>query len=184
MSQTNLTQLLRAARDGEEGAADRLIEGVYSDLRQVARLQFRREAPGHTLQPTALVNEAWLRLAGQEGEFENRAEFFAAAAQAMRRILIDHARMARTDKRGGGAKRETMTQLGGVDRELSVLQVDDALQALEREYPDLASIVELRFFAGLTVEEVAEVLGISTATVKRHWAYARAWLFEKMGGAD
>jgi RNA polymerase sigma factor (TIGR02999 family) len=175
-----LTQLLAAAAEGRDGAGDRLFEGVYGELIGMARREFRREASGHTLQPTALVNEAWLRLAGGPTDFRTRAHFFGAASRVMRRILIDHARRRQAEKRGGGEGPVTLTEVGGESRELPVLEVEEALQALERHDARLGEIVQLRFFGGLTVEEVAEVQGLSPATVKRDWTYARAWLFERM----
>lgn len=179
---THLTALLEAVRDGREGAPDRLFEGVYRELLDMARREFRREIPGHTLQPTALVNEAWMRLAGGGADFQSRAHFFGAAARAMRRILIDHARRAQAAKRGSGEDPVTLSEPGVESSQVSVLEVDEALQALERHDARLAEIVQLRFFGGLTVEEVGAVLGRSPATVKRDWTYARAWLFERMEG--
>ncbi len=184
MTKPRLTQLLQSAGAGEEGASEALLDAVYQDLRRVARAQFSQEAVGHTLQPTALVSEAWMRLSGNEYELDSRAKFFAAAGKAMRRILIEHARKKHAAKRGGKNVRETMAQFGGVDKAVCAIEVDDALQALEKEDASLARIVELRFFAGLTVEEIAEVQGISAATVKRHWKFARAWLFDRMGGSE
>jgi RNA polymerase sigma factor (TIGR02999 family) len=175
-----LTELLREVQAGGDGASDRLFEAVYGQLLDMARREFRREAPGHTLQPTALVNEAWMRLDGSAQGFDSQAHFFGAAALAMRRILIDHARRAQAAKRDGGGEAVTLTDVEGTGAELSVLEVEDALQALEAHDPRLAAIVQLRFFGGLTVEEVARVQGVSPATVKRDWTYARAWLFDRM----
>ena len=184
MAEPSLTQLLEAVREGREGASDRLLECVYQDLLNVARRQFRREAPGHTLQPTALVSEAWMRLTGHEEDFLTRGHFFGAAAQAMRRILIDHARWSHAAKRGGGGARQTLMDVEGVDRGLSVIEVDDALSALQKEDPGLAELVELKFFAGLTISEIGQLKDLSPSTVKRQWTYARAWLLERMGGED
>lgn len=178
--ESDLTRLLGDARQGQSGAQERLYEGIHSELLQIARREFRGEAAHHTLQPTALVNEAWMRLDPAEADFQNRAHFFGAAARAMRRILIDHARRNQAEKRGGGAQPETLTELGGEEQALSVLEVEDALEALERHDARLADIVQLRFYGGLTIEEVASIQGISPATVKRDWTYARAWLFDRM----
>ncbi|QDV04710.1 RNA polymerase sigma factor [Planctomycetes bacterium Poly30] len=181
MPDSELTILIEAARAREDGASDRLLEATYRELQSIARRQFRREGVGHTLQPTALVNEAWMRLGRSHLDFESRAHFFSAATQAMRRILVDHARRNRAQKRGEGVQRQTFTEVGSLDTTLSVLEVDDALSALKEHDEGLAEIVQLRFFAGLTIDEVAELRGQSPATVKRHWTYARAWLFERMG---
>lgn len=181
---TRLTQLLASVRSGEEGARDRFFAAIHGELLELARREFRRESDGHVLQPTALVNEAWLRLDGSERDFANQAHFFGAAAQAMRRILIDHARSAKAAKRDGGGERVTLTDVEGNGDELSVLEVEDALQALEKHDARLATIVQLRFFGGLTVEEIAKVQGVSPATVKRDWTYARAWLFDRMEHRD
>lgn len=179
-SRRHLTQLLEALQAGQSGARDRFYEGVYDELREMARREFRREASGHTLQPTALVNEAWMRLADAADGFASRAHFFGAASRAMRLILIDHARRARAAKRGGGGEAVTLVDVESPGGELSVLEVEDALQALERHDARLAELVQLRFFGGLTIEEVAQVQQTSPATVKRDWTYARAWLFDKM----
>lgn len=184
MTGSPLTKLLRAAGAGEAGARDKLLEHVYQDLIVVARREFRREGAGHTLQPTALVSEAWMRLDGHEDVFQSRAQFFSAAAKAMRRILIDHARRNNAEKRGGGNVRETLMDVAFLDDAIDVIEVDDALTALAAEDEDLAKIVELRFFAGLTIEEVAQLQGVATATVKRRWTFARAWLYERMGESD
>lgn len=184
MTDSRLTRLLQDVREGEDGARERLIEEVYQELRTMARQQFGRESAGHTLQPTALVAEAWMRLEGNDVGYESRAHFFGAAAHAMRCVLIDHARKNRALKRGGDRVREALTGLGGLEGSFDVIDVDDALTALAARDEDLAAIVELRFFAGLSVAEVAEIRGLSTATVKRHWTYARAWLYDRMKHAD
>ncbi|MGH8722222.1 MAG: sigma-70 family RNA polymerase sigma factor [Burkholderiales bacterium] len=185
MTPGDLTLLLKAACSGDRGADARLYEAVYAELRRVAGANLRREAPGHTLQPTALVNEAYLRLAPACAS-ENRRHFFAAAAEAMRRILVDHARKRRSDKRGGGYERVT---LSGVDvasetNEVDVLAVDAALGELAASRPRLAELVGLRCFAGMSIEEAAGALGVSPATAKRDWAFARAWLAERLGAGD
>lgn len=179
-----LTELLHALRDGRDGARDAFYEGVYAELRALARREFRGEVDRHTLQPTALVNEAWLRLAASEQDFESRAHFFGSAARAMRRILIDHARAAQAAKRGGREEVVTLTDVEDARRELAVLEVDGALSALEAHDERLADVVQLRFFGGLTIEEIAAVRGLSPATVKRDWTYARAWLFAHMDEAE
>lgn len=178
----DLTLLLKAACSGDREAYARLYEAVYAELRKVAGANLRREAPGHTLQPTALVNEAYLRLA-PTCSFENRRHFFAAAAEAMRRILVDHARKRRSGKRGGGLERVTLSgvEVSSQDRGLDVIAVDAALTELAAAKPRLAELVNLRCFAGMSIEEAAGALEISPATAKRDWAFARAWLAERLG---
>jgi RNA polymerase sigma factor (TIGR02999 family) len=182
LNQGDLTLLLKAARSGDRDAYERLYQAVYVELRRVARANLRREAPGHTLQPTALVNEAYLRL-GSGSTFENRRHFFAAAAEAMRRILVDHARKRGAEKRGGGLDRVTLSgvDVAAEDEPVDVLAVDAALTELTAARPRLAELVKLRCFAGMTIEEAAEALEVSPATAKRDWAFARAWLAERMG---
>ena len=187
---SDVTRLLEATGRGETGAEARLLEVVYAELHRMAEQRFAAEAPGHTLQPTALVHDAWIQLTGGNGAvgFANRAHFFGAAAAAMRRILIDHARRKHAEKRGGG--REPM-QLDDVDvavnaDDQTLLRIDEALEKLGQEDAPSAELVRLRFFVGLKNDEVAEVLGISERTAKRHWAFARAWLFDELqrdGGA-
>ncbi len=172
--------MLQAAGSGDRAAYAQLYEAVYAELHRVARASMRRESPGHTLQPTALVNEAYLRLSSGESGWENRRHFFGAAAAAMRRILVDHARQRLAQKRGAGAERVT---LSGVDlpagtEGVDVLLIDDALIRLGALRPRLADLVTLRYFAGMSIEETAEALGISPATTKRDWTFARAWLQE------
>jgi RNA polymerase sigma factor (TIGR02999 family) len=180
--QKDLTLLLRAAGSGDRVAYSELYEAVYAELRRVAKASLRREAPGHTLQPTALVNEAYLRLTPGDSGWENRRHFFGAAAEAMRRILVDHARQRLAQKRGAGAERVTLAgiDLPAATEGVDVLLIDEALQALGRERPRLAELVTLRYFAGMSIEETAVALGISPATAKRDWAFARAWLQEKI----
>jgi len=182
VAEADLTLLLERAGRGEAGADGALLARVYEELRQLAGSQMRREAAGHTLQPTALVNEAWLRLVGTSGGWQNRRHFFGAAAQAMRQVLVDHARRRNAEKRGGGLARVTLAEAEnvGVDAEAEVLQVADLLEKLEARNARLARLVELRYFAGLDIESTADVLGVSPATVKRDWAYARAWLLEQI----
>jgi len=178
VSQGDITRLLEAAGRGDRLAFDRLYRAVYEELRRIAQANMRREAPGHTLQPTALVNEAYLRLTPQAGGWENRRHFFGAAASAMRRILVDHARRRLSQKRGAGAERVTLDGLdvAAEEKELDVLLIDEALERLGAERPRLAELVSLRFFAGLSIEDAARALDLSPATAKRDWAFARAWL--------
>ena len=185
MTQGDLTVLLQAAGSGDRAAFSRLYEAVYAELHKVARANMRREGAGHTLQPTALVNEAYMRLAPSGGGWENRRHFFAAAAEAMRRILVDHARKRMSQKRGADYERVT---LSGVDVAadapgVDVLLIDLALTELGAERPRLAELVSLRFFAGMSIEEAAKALDISAATAKRDWAFARAWLQERVESA-
>jgi RNA polymerase sigma factor (TIGR02999 family) len=176
-----VTQLLRAWGAGDTHASEPLVRLVYEELRRQAGIALRREGAGHTLQPTALVHEAWLRLDDQHAaRWESRAQFFAIAAQMMRRVLLDHARTRLAQKRGGGA---VQVSLGGMraaeDAPLDavdVIALDDALERLAALDPQKARLVDLRYFAGLSIPEAAEVLGISTATVGREWAVARMWL--------
>lgn len=178
-SDHELTRLLRAARDGGEEARERLYDGVYGQLHDLARREFRAESAGHTLQPTALVSEAFMRLAGNADEFGGRAHFFGAAARAMRRILVEHARANRAQKRGAGAAHETFVDFG-TEGQAEVVELDDALEVLGRQDPRLVETVQLRWFAGLKIDEIANCLGVSTATVKRDLTYARAWLIAQM----
>ena len=182
MNHGDLTLLLKAACSGDPQAHTRLYEAVYAELRRLARASFRRESPGHTLQPTALVNEAFLRLA-PACSFENRRHFFGAAAEAMRRILVDHARQRGAGKRGGGLERVTLSgvDVAGDDALVDVLAVDSALTELGASRPRLAELVSLRCFAGMSIEEAAQALDVSPATAKRDWAFARAWLAERLG---
>ncbi len=178
------TQLLADAGGGDPKAADKLLDLVYEELRRLATSKMAREAPGQTLQPTALVHEAWLRLVGTKNpNFENRAHFFAAAAEAMRRILIDRARRKLTVRHGGGCERvdvdEQNLALPAADQQL--LAMNEALDNLAKEYPLQANVVKLRYFAGMTNEETAEVLNISVTSAKRYWTFARAWIFNEIG---
>jgi RNA polymerase sigma factor (TIGR02999 family) len=179
-----VTQLLDAVGRGESKAAERLLPLVYDELRQLAAQRLAQETPGQTLQATALVHEAYLRLVGQdqEQEWDSRAHFFAAAAEAMRRILVDAARRKRRLKRGGDGQR---VGLEAVEPQAKspfddVLAVHEALQALAQEDAKKAKLVELRFFGGMSIEEAAGCLEISRATASRHWNYARAWLFQRL----
>jgi RNA polymerase sigma factor (TIGR02999 family) len=175
-----ITQLLIAWSDGRREALDDLMPIVYADLRRVAAGYMRREAAGHALQPTALVHEAYVRLVDQKQvKWRNRAHFFGVAAVLMRRILVDHARRRRAEKRGGDWERVTLAGdevAADTHKEIDVLALDEALERLAEFDPQQARIVELRYFGGLTIEETAEIVGISAATVVREWTIAKAWL--------
>lgn len=180
------TLILQQARQGDEQAASKLLPLVYDELRQVAARKMANEMPGHTLQPTALVHEAWLRLVGGEAEaqFENRAHFFGAAAEAMRRILIDRARSKRAQRHGGGQRLVDVdeVELATPMEEDQLLAIDEALDKLALRDKTSADVVKLRYFVGMTIPETAKALGISEATANRDWAYARAWLFTEIKG--
>jgi RNA polymerase sigma factor (TIGR02999 family) len=180
LQKEGVTQLLVEWGGGDRAALDRLLPLVFDELRRLAASYLRRERAGHTLQPTALVNEAYLRLVDQEGaQWQNRAHFFGIAANLMRQILVDHARQRSADKRGGSQlQRLSLTQAERLvkQEELDVLALNEALERLSEFDPQQARIVELKFFGGLTIEETAEVLGVSHATVEREWKLARAWL--------
>ncbi len=178
----DVTQLLAALRDGDAGASGRLYEEVYAELRRLAASKMRRERLGHTLQPTEVVHEAWIRLVQGVPQWESRAHFFGAAAEGMRRILVEHARKRGAVKRGGELNRVTFNEMNVAsdDPDVDLLSMDEALTALEAHDAQLAAVVKLRYFAGLTVEETATLLQSSPSTVKRSWTYARAWLFEHM----
>ena len=175
--------MLRSIEQGRAQATDELLPLVYEELRKLAARKMARESPGHTLQPTALVHEAWLRLAGDESQrWDGRGHFFAAAAEAMRRILIEHARKKNAVKRGVDFERVNFENLdvGILAEGEDFLLLNDALEKLEREDPDAAKVVKLRFFAGLTNEEAGKVLGVTDRTAKRYWTFARAWLFQEL----
>jgi RNA polymerase sigma-70 factor (ECF subfamily) len=176
----HITQLLIAWSDGRREALDDLMPIVYADLRRVAAGYMRREAAGHALQPTALVHEAYVRLVDQKQvKWRNRAHFFGVAAVLMRRILVDHARRRRAEKRGGDWERVTLAGdevATDTHKEIDVLALDEALERLAQFDPQQERIVELRYFGGLTIDETAEVVGISAATVVREWTIAKAWL--------
>jgi RNA polymerase sigma factor (TIGR02999 family) len=184
-SSSQVTQLLCRWRGGDRAALDALMPLVYRELRRIAQHYLAQERREHTLQSTALVNEAYLRLVGQDlPQWQNRAHFFAVAAQMMRQILVDHARARAAAKRGGDAcKMELDESMAVAQRtDVDVLALDDALHKLSELDPQQGKIVELRFFAGLSIEDTSEALGISPATVKRDWTTARAWLFREMSG--
>jgi RNA polymerase sigma factor (TIGR02999 family) len=160
---------------------DEFVPTLYDELRRLAARHMRRERPGHTLQPTALVHEVYMRLAEQApAPWQSRAHFFGIAAESMRRVLVEHARRRNTAKRGGGREAPGALQLPSAGRAVDVLALDDALTRLARIDPDRSRIVELRFFGGLTVEEAAEVLAVSPATVTRRWRLAKAWLYQRL----
>jgi RNA polymerase sigma factor (TIGR02999 family) len=180
---TDVTRLLDAAAAGDRQAAADLLPAVYEELRALAAARLAGERGGHTLQPTALVHEAYLRLVGDQ-RFEHRGHFFAAAAEAMRRILIDHARKKATRKRGGAGGRVDFDPetFAAPDRPDDLLALDEALQLLERDEPQVAALVKLRYFAGFTIPEAAEALGVSPRTADAWWAFAKAWLLAKVRG--
>jgi len=171
-------------REGDRAAGDQALSQVYDELRRIASREMRREGPGHTLQTTALINEAYLRFVNAGSlRIENRGHFFAIASQQMRRVLVDHARAARTHKRDGGAQVDIeKIQIAAQGRDVDVLLLDDALREFEVIQPRAAQVVELRYFGGYTDKEVVEALGVSLATVRRDWEYARSWLFLWMRG--
>lgn len=174
-----VTELLARWRDGEPAARDALLALVYDELRRLAQRQFRHERSNHTLQATGLVHEAFVRLVGQHTvPAADRGQFFAVAAQMMRRVLVDHARARRAGKRGGGEALITLSDElhAPDDRAVDLIRLDEALAALAALDPEQARLVELRYFAGLTIEQTAEALGVSPATVKREWTTAKAWL--------
>ena len=178
----DVTQLLKDWSGGDQGAADRLMPLVHEELRRLAHQYIRREKPGHTLQTSALVNEAYLRLVKQRVQWENRAHFFGIAARLMRQILVDQARRRNYAKRAGGAIRVSLNDDKAIAQEqsASVVALDEALKTLEQTDPRKGRIVELRFFAGMSIEETAEALNVSPGTVMREWTFARAWLRNEM----
>ncbi len=180
-----VTELLRVWSEGDQSALDKLMPLVYDELRRLAHQYMRREKRGHTLQTSALVNEAYLRLVDQSKiEWESRAHFFGIAARLMRQVLVDQARRRNFAKRGGGAIRVSLNEAAPVAQEQSanVVALDDALKSLEQIDPRQGEIVELRFFGGLSIEETADVLKVSPGTVMRDWTFARAWLRNEMSG--
>ena len=187
-SPPDVTGLLLDWSVGDQGAGEALMAAVYDELHRQAARAMKRETPEHTLQATALVSEAYLRLIDQRRvQWRNRAHFFGVAAQLMRRILVDHARGRLSAKRGGGARPLTLGDADSAhemqtDQGVDVLVLNDALEKLGAFDPDQARIVELRYFGGLTIEDTAEAIGVSPATVKREWAIARAWLRRELGG--
>ena len=183
---SDVTQILTAVRAGDDAAAGRLFELVYAELRRVAAQKMAHESTGHTLQPTALVHEAWLRLgADAQPHWQNRAHFFAAAAEAMRRILVDRARHKLAQRRGGGAEHVdvdgTGVEIAGPVDDGKLLALNDALDRFAATDAPKAELVKLRYFVGLTIEQAAKVMNVSEPTAKRWWAYAKAWLYREMG---
>lgn len=195
MDNPNITILLNEVGSGDPNAPGRLFEAVYTELRQMAAGKMSRERANHTLQPTALVNEAFLRLVGNQEQLTHRAHFFGAAARAMERVLVDHAREKNAQKRGGGAVRVTFDEIrddgalvghgdpgqSGPGGGLDVVEVHDALAKLEAEDERLARVVRFRYFVGMRLEDIAEVTGDSLSTVRRQWAFSRAWLYTALG---
>ena len=187
LSQLEVTRLLADWGRGDRSALDKLFPLVHAELRRIAQRQMKQERPGHTLQATALVNEAYMKLAGQEGfEWHDRAHFFAVCSQVMRHILIDHARAHARDKRGGGAIQVSLNKVAVLAGEQAAdfIALDEALTALEAVDSQKARIVELRYFGGLSIEETAEVLKISPRTVRREWRRAKAWLYRMIAEGD
>jgi RNA polymerase sigma factor (TIGR02999 family) len=183
MSPPDVTDLLRRVTDGDKQAEEELMPEIYRELRKIAASYLRRERPDHTLQPTALVNEAYLRLSSQRNvQWESRSHFFGIAAQVMRRILVDYARRHRSGKRGGGIPFVQFDDNLGVSENQCALvgNLDEALERLRALSPRQARVVEMRFFGGMTEEEIAEVLGVTSRTVKRDWEKARAWLYGEL----
>ena len=181
---TEVTRILSAIEQGDPLAAEQLLPVVYEELRRLAADKLAREAPGQTLDATALVHEAYLKLVGPDDArlWKDRGHFFAAAAQAMRRILVDNARRKQARKRGAGLHRQPLDAVAAPEIELELVALDEALQKLAQADPIKARLVELRYFAGLTSERAAKVLDISPATADRYWAYARAWLRNEVRG--
>ena len=183
----DVTSILSAIAQGEPNAAEQLLPLVYDDLRRLAARKLAHEKPGQTLQATALVHEAYLRLVDGEKvpHWDSRRHFFAAAAEAMRRILIENARRKRRQKRGGGLRRVDLApdRLGSASRAEDLLDLNDALDGLAAEDPQAAQFVKLRYFAGLSIEEAAETVGLSRSAACEHWAYARAWLHRRLRAA-
>jgi RNA polymerase sigma factor (TIGR02999 family) len=179
---TGVTRILSAIEQGDPTAAERLLPLVYNELRKLAARRIAQEAPGQTLQATALVHEAYVRLVDVEKSqhWNNRRHFFGAAAEAMRRILVENARRKQRIRHGGGCKRLDLKVSAVADPERSeeLLALDEAIQMLSAQEPTVAEVVKLRYFAGLTIDQTASALDISVRTANRHWAYARAWLFE------
>ena len=181
---SDVSRLLDAAARGDRKASAELLPLVYDELRKLAAARLAHEPPGQTLQPTALVHEAYLRLIGPDVEWDGRGHFFAAAAEAMRRILVDGARRKNAEKHGGGLLRHVAADMpiAALEAVDDLVALDEALNRLAEHDPVKAELVKLRYFAGLTIEQAAAALGISPATAKRYWSYSRAWLFQAMEG--
>ena len=185
---SDVTELLNAIEGGDPKAAADLLPLVYEELRKLAAAKMAQEKPGQTLQATALVHEAWLRLVGPEEQkaWNSRGHFFGAAAEAMRRILVESARRKARLRHGGELERAAIDEIeiAAPMPEDRLVQVSEALDELEREAPEAAQVVKLRYFAGLTQEQVAETMGISLRTAERHWTWAKAWLFQRIRAQD
>lgn len=189
MSDSEVTEVLQRFREGDPRAHEQLVTILYDELRLLARHRFASERSGHTLQSTALVHEVWIKLVDQtQVQWQNRAHFLAIAAQAMRRVLVDHARKTHSQKRGGDAPRLSLTAAEdvalGAEEEIDVLDLERALEALADEHPDHATLVEMRFFGGMTAKEAAEAQGVTERTAERRWRFARAWLYRALEGTD
>jgi RNA polymerase sigma factor (TIGR02999 family) len=183
----DVTSILKRIEQGDSSAAEAMLPLVYNELRRIAAAKMAREQPGQTLQPTALVHEAWLRLGGDtQPAWQNRTHFFAAAAEAMRRILVEKARRRQRVRHGGNLERLDLddVEIAAPESDPRVIQISDALDLLTAEDPVKAEVVKLRFFVGLSDREVAEALGLSERTVERHWAYAKVWLLRAVRGAE
>lgn len=183
----DVTQILDRVQQGDATAANELLPLVYQELRKLAAHKMANEAPGHTLQATALVHEAWLRLVGSEQQtWQNRAHFFGAAAEAMRRILIDRARRKRALRHGGGQQRVDIEEvpIASATADDQLLAINEALDKFAAQDKVKAELVKLRYFIGMTIEEAAQILGVSEPTAKRYWTYARAWLYRELGGTS
>jgi len=180
-----VTALLVRLREGDRAAEEELFDLVYHELRRIAQQQMNGERAGHTWQATELVHQAYLRLFDGATEFENRAHFFAIAARQMRRLLVEHARAKAANKRGGDQRRVSLSEARdlGISPDLDLLALEEALQQFEKLYPRASRVVELRFFGGLSEPETAELLGVSTTTVKREWGFAKVWLYRRLSSA-
>ena len=185
---SEVTVILQRLGAGDRSAAEALLPLVYAELRALAGAQLAHERPGHTLQPTALVHEAYLRLAGSESGFENRSHFLASASQAIRRVLVDHARTRKRDKRGGGRARVDIATVDPADaratEDIDLIDLDDALSRLAKVSDRAARVVEMRYFGGMTMAEAALALGVSERTAAGDWAVARAWLRRELAATD
>jgi RNA polymerase sigma factor (TIGR02999 family) len=181
---SEVTRILSAIEQGDQQAAEQLLPLVYDELRKLAAQKLAQEKPGQTLQPTALVHEAYLRLVDTDKvrHWDSRGHFFAAAAEAMRRILVEQARRKKRWKRGGGQQRRDLDEIdiAAIGRSTDVVALDEALTRLAQKHSQKAELVKLRYFAGLTVSEAAQVLGIGTSTADRYWTFARAWLYREL----
>ena len=178
----DVTQIIHRIEQGDSTAAEQLLPLVYDELRRLAAVRLGSESPGQTLQATALVHEAYLRLVGSDQHWDGRGHFFAAAAEAMRRILIENARRKQTERHGGGRQRFDLDLINpaAADRDQELLALDEALGRFERGWPDKAMLVKLRYFAGMTIPEAAQAVGVSRATAERYWTFARAWLHAQL----